>query len=315
MRVGRVGRDGLRSAREARGARRADPRCHVQSLALAPVETARACIRKSATRSSPSWRPAGCRRSSCGGPWRPKRRSRGKECGNASPLSGSMCSSCGAQSASAGSASRIGSLSVRILGLGGDVRKGEHGTTVLYADHFVPDEERKRAVRDGDEPSALRFLKRFTVFNTDQCKDLPREVAPSPVPKGLMVPQAEALIAATGADFRIGGYRVFYSPNYDFIQVPRPEAHFPSTGTGRSCTSSVSGRARRKDSIVISPAASDRRSMPTRSWSPRSPAPSCVLRSASCQRCATPTILAPGSRSCARMIALSFAPPAPRRRR
>lgn len=39
------------------------------------------------------------------------------------------------------------------LGLGGNVRKGKHGTTVLYADHFVPDEERKRAVR-GDEPTA-----------------------------------------------------------------------------------------------------------------------------------------------------------------
>src|SRR5438128_112285 len=58
VRVGRLGRDGLRSAREARGARRGDPRCHVQSLALAPVETARACIRKSPTRSSPSWRLA-----------------------------------------------------------------------------------------------------------------------------------------------------------------------------------------------------------------------------------------------------------------
>ena len=114
------------------------------------------------------------------------------------------------------------------LGLGGNVRKGEHGTTVVYADHFVPDEERKRAERDGDEPSGIRFLKRFTVFNTDQCEDLPPEVvsAPSPVPEGLMVPQAEALIAATGADFRIGGDRAFYSPNYDFIQVPRPEAYF-----------------------------------------------------------------------------------------
>ncbi len=50
--------------------------------------------------------------------------------------------------------------------------------------------------------------------------------APSPVPEGLMVPQAEALIAATGADFPIGGDRAFYSPNYDFIQVPRPEAYF-----------------------------------------------------------------------------------------
>jgi len=44
------------------------------------------------------------------------------------------------------------------LGLGGNVRKGEHGTTVVYADHFVPDEERKRAERDGDEPSGIRFL-------------------------------------------------------------------------------------------------------------------------------------------------------------
>ena len=44
------------------------------------------------------------------------------------------------------------------LGLGGNVRKGEHGTTVVYADHFVPDEESKRAERDGDEPSAIRFV-------------------------------------------------------------------------------------------------------------------------------------------------------------
>jgi len=114
------------------------------------------------------------------------------------------------------------------LGLGGNVRKGEHGTTVVYADRFVPDEERKRAERDGDEPSAIRFLKRFAVFNTDQCEDLPREVvsAPSPVPEGLVVPPAEALIAATGADFRVGGDRAFYNPNYDFIQVPRPDAYF-----------------------------------------------------------------------------------------
>ena len=120
------------------------------------------------------------------------------------------------------------------LGLGGNVRKGEHGTTVVYADHFVPDEERKRAERDGDEPSGIRFLKRFTVFNTDQCEDLPPGVvsAPSPVPEGLIVPQAEALIAATGADFRIGGDRAFSSPNYDFIQVRRPEAYFEPINFG-----------------------------------------------------------------------------------
>jgi antirestriction protein ArdC len=114
------------------------------------------------------------------------------------------------------------------LGLGGNVRKGEHGTTVVYADRFVPDDERRRAERDGDEPNTIPFLKRFTVFNTNQCENLPPEFtsAPAPVPEGLILPHAEALIAATDADFRLGGDRAYYSPIHDFIQVPRPEAYF-----------------------------------------------------------------------------------------
>jgi antirestriction protein ArdC len=34
------------------------------------------------------------------------------------------------------------------------------------------------------------------------------------------------LIAATEADFRIGGARAFYSPTGDFVQVPPPQAFF-----------------------------------------------------------------------------------------
>ena len=114
------------------------------------------------------------------------------------------------------------------LSLGGNVRKGEHGTTVVYADRFTPEDERRRAERDGDEPGAIPFLKRFTVFNTDQCENLPDGLitAPPPVPEGLILPQAEALIGATGADFRVGGDRAFYSPANDYIQVPRPDAYF-----------------------------------------------------------------------------------------
>jgi antirestriction protein ArdC len=114
------------------------------------------------------------------------------------------------------------------LSLGGNVRKGEHGTTVVYADRFTPEDERRRAERDGDEPGVIPFLKRFTVFNTDQCEGLPGELvtAPPPVPEGLILPQVEALVAATGADFRIGGDRAFYSPAHDYVQVPRPDAYF-----------------------------------------------------------------------------------------
>ena len=68
------------------------------------------------------------------------------------------------------------------LGLGGHVRKGERGTTVVYADRFTPDDERRRAAEAGEEPGAIPFLKRFTVFNTDQCDGLPEEVAASVVP-------------------------------------------------------------------------------------------------------------------------------------
>jgi antirestriction protein ArdC len=66
------------------------------------------------------------------------------------------------------------------------------------------------------------------VFNTEQCENLPPELAnaPAPVPEGLILPHTDALIAATDADFRIGGDRAFYSTVHDFIQVPRPDAYF-----------------------------------------------------------------------------------------
>src|SRR5271155_4396281 len=48
------------------------------------------------------------------------------------------------------------------LGLGGNVRKGERGTTVVYADRFVPDDQKKRARETGEEPEGVPFLKRFT---------------------------------------------------------------------------------------------------------------------------------------------------------
>ena len=50
--------------------------------------------------------------------------------------------------------------------LGGNVRKGEHGTTVVYADRFIPEDEKRRARETGEEAQAIPFLKRFTVFNS-----------------------------------------------------------------------------------------------------------------------------------------------------
>jgi antirestriction protein ArdC len=114
------------------------------------------------------------------------------------------------------------------LSLGGHVRKGERGTTVVYADRFVPSDEKRRAAESGEEAQAIPFLKRFTVFNTDQCDDLPPEIATTapPPPPGMIEPRIENLIKATGIDFRIGGSRAFYVPAEDYVQVPPPQAYF-----------------------------------------------------------------------------------------
>ena len=114
------------------------------------------------------------------------------------------------------------------LSLGGNVRKGEHGATIVYADRFTPEDERRRAEETGETPGAIPFLKRFTVFNTDQCDGLPDAIMAIAPPLGpsLIEPQAQALIAATGADFRIGGQRAYYNSNHDFVQAPPPQAYF-----------------------------------------------------------------------------------------
>src|SRR5512145_1422814 len=116
------------------------------------------------------------------------------------------------------------------LALGGHVRKGERGTTVVYADRFVPDDERRRAHDEGEAPRSIPFLKRFTVFNVEQCEGLPAGVvsAPPPIDNGLILPQVEALIRAIGADIRIGGDKAYYDVAGDFIRVPPPQAFYES---------------------------------------------------------------------------------------
>jgi antirestriction protein ArdC len=106
------------------------------------------------------------------------------------------------------------------LALGGNVRKGEHGTKV----YFVKPVAAKP--KDGDEANGKGYmvLREYTVFNVAQCENLPpRIIAPKAVKAGnerdLTI---EAFIQATGADYRegAGGDRAFYSPGGDFVAMP-----------------------------------------------------------------------------------------------
>lgn len=70
---------------------------------------------------------------------------------------------------------------------------------------------RCRASENGEEAQTIPFLKRFTLFNIDQCEGLPPEIATTapPPPPDLIEPQVEKLIKATRIDFRTGGNRAF----------------------------------------------------------------------------------------------------------
>lgn len=122
--------------------------------------------------------------------------------------------------------------------LGGQVRRGEHGSCVIYVDRRMPRGEEARAVEEEREARQVLFLRRFVVFNADQCDGLPTDMAGARVVSresngvasadGFEVerdPLADGVIAATGADFRIGGDRAYYAPGGDYVQVPLRELY------------------------------------------------------------------------------------------
>ena len=124
---------------------------------------------------------------------------------------------------------------------GGCVRKGEQGTTVVYADRFTPEAEREKARETGGDAKSVAFLKRFTVFNVSQCEGLRPGLAaePAPLPEREIVPVAEELIGASGVDFRIGGDKAYYVPSQDFVAVPPQPAFFDQINFYRTCLHEV----------------------------------------------------------------------------
>jgi antirestriction protein ArdC len=122
-------------------------------------------------------------------------------------------------------------------GAGGCVRKGERGTTVVYADRFTPEAEKAKAAETGEAAKAVPFLKRFVVFNVAQVAGLRAGLAadPAPLPEREIVPVAEAVIAASGVAFQVGGNKAFYMPSRDVVQVPPQPAFFEQVDYYRVC--------------------------------------------------------------------------------
>jgi antirestriction protein ArdC len=108
--------------------------------------------------------------------------------------------------------------------LGGQVRKGEHGTPVVFW--------KLRESGDDDNPRVIPLLRSYTVFNTAQIDGLPPAmVEPLPsVPAWTGDEAAELLIEASGADIRHAGFKAFYTPGGDYIQIPPRSTFAASSG-------------------------------------------------------------------------------------
>jgi antirestriction protein ArdC len=182
---------------------------------------------------------------------------------------------------------------------------------VVYADRFTPQTEKERASASGEEARQVPFLKRFTVFNVAQCEGLREDLFgdPSPLPEREIVPLAEAVIAASGVPFRIGGDRAFYVPSQDYVQVPPQPAFFEQINYYRTALHELchsTGHASRLDRKILNPFGSKdyAREELVAKWV----LPSSARLWASCRPCAMPTIWAHGWRCCARTIAPSSGP-------
>ena len=108
--------------------------------------------------------------------------------------------------------------------LGGNVRKGEHGFTVYFVKPMVG----KKNDETGEAGKAFTMLRAYTVFNVDQCENLPdRIVSPEPI-KPRHTDERDATIdeflAASGATIREGHGEAYFAPGADFISIPAFEA-------------------------------------------------------------------------------------------
>jgi antirestriction protein ArdC len=104
--------------------------------------------------------------------------------------------------------------------LGGYVKKGEHGSPVVYASTF----KKKETGEDGQETEEeISFLKQYTVFAADQIEGLPPHfytLAEPPQEKIERIAHAETFVVNTKADIRYGGTRAYYAVGEDFIRMP-----------------------------------------------------------------------------------------------
>jgi len=100
---------------------------------------------------------------------------------------------------------------------GGNVKKGSKGTRVVFVGRTAKE-------NDNGEEVFFKFLKTFTLFNVDQCENLPAKITDWQKPEPLSDEEFIRFIENTGATVQHGIDRAFYSPSLDYIGMPHHSA-------------------------------------------------------------------------------------------
>lgn len=102
--------------------------------------------------------------------------------------------------------------------LGGSVRAGEKGTSIVFWKFDRTKDE------ETGEVKVVPFARGYTVFNVDQCDGIEAGKVKAPIPPVPGDTDINALAARVGAVVRHGGDRAFFSPSGDFISIPSAES-------------------------------------------------------------------------------------------
>jgi len=143
---------------------------------------------------------------------------------NGLPYSGMNVLLLWSEQISRGFASSMWMTFKQALELGAAVRKGETGSTVVFASRFTRSEVDGKG---GEIDREIPFLKAYSVFNIEQIDGLPDHYFDRPTPDLNPVERIEAaerFFRNTGAVIRHGGNQAFYAPGPDFIQMPPLQA-------------------------------------------------------------------------------------------
>lgn len=121
--------------------------------------------------------------------------------------------------------------------LGGQVRRGEHGSPSVYFSSFSKTEANR--ITGEETQRNIRFIRSYTVFNVEQIDGLPAYYYPVAAPAEPRIESVhraaiDAFFGALPATVRHGGDQAFFSPIGDYIQMPRRGAfrsddHYAST--------------------------------------------------------------------------------------